>query len=149
MKRKGYWEHIQHSPAWHSWVGYAFELVCYKHIPQISNALHITPTALPYTWRHVPGKDAPEQGAQIDLLFDRNDDSITLCEIKYTDKPYGIDKQYAQILLQKMEVFKKQTRTRKNIFMAMIAASGLKDTMYSEEIVQGVVTLDDLFKEVQ
>jgi hypothetical protein len=48
-----------------------------------------------------------------------------------------------------MEVFKKQTRTRKNIFMAMIAASGLKDTMYSEEIVQGVVTLDDLFKEVQ
>ncbi|MFI4957235.1 MAG: ATP-binding protein [Gammaproteobacteria bacterium] len=147
--RKGYWESIQQSPSWHSWAGYAFELVCYKHIPQISKGLNISPTALPYTWKYAPHKNSQEQGAQIDLLFDRNDDSITLCEIKYTEKPYAIDKQYAQRLQQKIDVFKKVTRTRKNIFLAMITSSGLKDTIYSEEMIQGIVTLNDLFKEVE
>lgn len=147
--RKGYWETIQNSPAWHNWAGYAFELICYKHISQISKALNISPTALPFAWRYVPTKNSKELGAEIDLLFDRNDDTITLCEIKYTEKPYAIDKQYAQRLQQKINVFKKITGVRKNIFLSMVTASGLKETMYSEEMVHGVATLDDLFKEVE
>jgi len=145
--RKGYWESIQNSSAWHSWAGYAFEAICYKHIQQVSKALNISPTAVPYTWRHVSAKGSNDQGAQIDLLFDRDDDSITICEIKYTDKPFAIDKQYAEKLKQKIDVFKKITGTKKQIFLAMISANGIKKTMYSEEMVDGIVTLDDLFKE--
>lgn len=144
---KGYWEKMQNSPAWYSWTGYAFEAVCYKHIPQISKALKLSPAAIPYVWRYVPRKGSKEEGAQIDLLFDRPDGVITVCEIKYTDQPFIIDKSYAEKLKQKMNVFKRVTKTKKQIFLAIISASGLKRTIYSEDMVTGLVTLDDLFNE--
>lgn len=147
--RKGYWAGKLLSPAWHSWAGYAFEAVCYKHIPQISMALKLEPTAIPHTWRSVPPKGSNEDGAQIDLLFDRDDAAITLCEIKYTDQAFSIDKQYAEKLIIKIGVFKTKTKTKKDIFLAFVSASGLKKTMYSEAMVSGIVDADDLFKKTE
>lgn len=143
--QKGYWEKIQNTPAWFNWRGYAFEALCYKHIAQISKALQLNAAAIPYVWRYV-AKKSDQQGAQIDLLFDRDDDCITICEIKYTDQPFVIDKAYAEVLKRKIAVFTEKTKTTKHIFLVMICASGLKKTMYSEEMVDKVVVLDDLFK---
>ena len=143
--RKGYWETKLHTPAWYSWTGYSFESVCYKHIPQISIALKLSPSAVPYAWRFAPTKSSSENGAQIDLLFDRDDGAITVCEIKYTDQPFAIDKQYAEKLTNKIGVFKAKTKTKKDIFLAFVSASGLKKTMYSEAMVSGIVDADDLF----
>jgi len=143
---KGYWEQISQTPRWRSWSGYAFESVCYKHIPQISKTLKIPPTSLPDTWRYVPSKNMQDEGAQIDLLFDRTDDSITLCEIKYTQSPFILDKLETSLIQKKISIFKKKTQTKKQIFLAFITANGLKKTMYSEEIVDGVVVLDNLFE---
>lgn len=140
-----YWEKQQNTPSWNSWAGLAFESICYKHVAQISEALHLNSSAIPSTWRYKPTKESVNEGAQIDLLFDRDDNSITVCEIKYTDTPFAIDKQYAKILNNKVDVFKKITKTNKQIFLAMISASGIKNTMYSEEIIDEIVTLDDLF----
>ena len=144
--RSGYWEQTKAKPAWRSWSGYAFEAICYKHLAQIGDALKLSPTAIPNTWSYVPRKGSKEQGAQIDLLFDRDDDAITLCEIKYTDKPFVIDKQYANNLQTKANVFQTKTKTTKQIFISMISANGIKPTMYSEELISGVVALNDLFK---
>jgi hypothetical protein len=144
--RKCYWEATQTGSAWQSWKGYAFEAICYKHLIQIGNTLNLSPRALPSTWRYAPKVGTKEQGTQIDLLFDRDDDAITVCEIKFTTKPFVIDKQYANNLTNKVDIFKKITRTSKQIFITMISANGIKPTMYSEEIVSNVVTLEDLFK---
>lgn len=144
--KKNYWESVQNAPEWYNWAGYSFEAICYKHILQISEALNMSPTAIPNTWKYAPINDSREQGAQIDLLFDRKDNAITLCEIKYTEKPFEINRQYAAQLNKKIDVFKKVTRTSKQIFLAIISANGLKNTMYAEEMVDGIVTLDDLFK---
>ena len=146
---KGYWDKIRKKPSWHSWSGLAFEAICYEHIPQINKALNLSPTSIPSTWRYVPRKGSDEQGAQIDLLFDRDDDSITICEIKYTDKIFTIDKEYAHKLRKKLEVFKKVTRTKKQLFIAFVSANGVKKNKYSDELLSGVVTIDDLFKDVQ
>ena len=143
---RGYWEKKQSSASWHSWAGYAFEAICYKHLSQIREKLHLSPTALARTWRYIPIKGSKEQGAQIDLLFDRDDDAITICEIKYTEKPFELDKQYAKVLMNKVAMFRKITRVTKQIFIAVISANGLKPTMYSEELVSGCVSLEDLFK---
>ncbi|MBS0655888.1 MAG: ATP-binding protein, partial [Verrucomicrobia bacterium] len=89
--RKGYWEGLQRSSAWQSWAGYAFESLCYKHIPQISIALDLSPTAIPYAWHYISVRGSEDSGSQIDLLFDRDDNVITVCEIKYTEKPFEID----------------------------------------------------------
>jgi AAA+ ATPase superfamily predicted ATPase len=143
---KGNWPAIQNSSEWHAWSGYAFESICYKHIGQIRKTLSISSAAIANAWRYIPRKGTKEKGAQIDLLFDRKDNVITICEIKYTDKPFKIDKQYADELLTKVDIFKKRTHTNKQIFISMISANGLKPTMYSEELIASVVTLNDLFK---
>ncbi len=144
--RQGYWEAIQKLPSWHSWTGYSFESICYKHIPNISIALKLSPTATPHAWRYLSNKNSKEDGAQIDLLFDRDDDAITICEIKFTNKPFEIEKSYAERLNKKIEVFKDKTGTKKEIFLTFVSANGLKKTIYSEAMVSGLVTLDDLFK---
>ena len=144
----GYWDKLKTKPAWNTWAGLAFESICYEHLPQITKALNLSPTSIPSTWRYIPSKGGDEHGAQIDLLFDRDDDTITICEIKYSDKPFAITKDYAEKLQQKIETFKKVTRTNKQLFIALVSASGMRKNKYSEELISGVVTLDDLFKEV-
>lgn len=142
----GNWQAIQHTPEWHSWLGYAFETLCHKHISIIKSALHLKTLAFPGSWRYVPKKGSLQRGAQIDLLFDRQDDSITLCEVKYSDEPFVLTKEYVEALKRKIAVFKEQTRTRKQLFLAMITSSGLKNNFYSDDLVTGTVTLDDFFK---
>lgn len=141
----GYWQEKHNTPTWFNWAGYAFEAICYKHINQIRKKLNISPSAIANGWRYVPVAKSKERGAQIDLLFDRDDDAITICEIKFTMDPFPITKDYAENIKNKISVFKEKTRTKKQIFFVMISANGIKDTIYSEELVQGVVTLEDLF----
>lgn len=143
---KGYWKTMTQTPQWYSWSGYAFESICYQHLNQIRRSLNLPATAIPNSWRHAPIKNESEKGAQIDLLFDRKDNSITLCEIKYTDKPFVITKEHMQKLNQKADVFKKITDTKKQIFISIISASGMKSNQYSHEHISSVVTLDDLFE---
>lgn len=139
-----YWENEMRTPAWASWSGHAFECLCYKHIPQISQQLKINPASFPNTWRHIPKNGSKERGAQIDLLFDRPDNAITLCEIKYRNSPYVLDKDYIEALNRKIKVFQEKTKTQKQIFIAMIASHGLKNNFYADQISQ-ILTLEDLF----
>lgn len=145
-EEKGYWMRLQNSPAWHAWSGCAFEAICSKHVPLIRDALNLV-MARASQWRFVPPKGSPEKGAQIDLLFDRDDNAITLCEIKYTKEPFVITKAYAEALENKMIVFKKRTGTEKNLFWGLISANGLKENIYAEQLITSTVTLDDLFEE--
>ena len=106
--------------------------------------MKLDPGSIVGTWRYAP-RLKEEEGAQIDLLFDRPDGTITLCEIKRSETPFSISKDYAKVLMRKEGVFRKQTRTKKQLYWAMISTFGLKPTMYSEELVTNVVTLEDLF----
>ncbi len=141
----GYWIEKTKEGRFQDWKGYTFETICYKHITQILKALKLSLTSSPYTWTYQP--KLKEDGAQIDLLFDRPDDAMTICEIKNTDNPFAINKEYARRLEIKLKVFQIQTQTKKQIFLAFISASGIEKTLYSEELLSHVVTLDDLFKE--
>ncbi|MCC5832667.1 MAG: ATP-binding protein [Chlamydiales bacterium] len=143
-KSKNIWLLQRDKPAWKSWSGYAFESICLKHVAQIRDSLKITSLAEVSSWRHDGKKE--EEGAQVDLLFDRSDESVTICEIKHTEQPFLIDKSYYQQLKRKIDVYKKVTKTHKEIFLVFIASSGLKKNLYSEEYVSGVVTLEDLFR---
>lgn len=139
-----YWIKQIEKPIYNVWSGYAFEATCYKHIDKIIKALNIKTAENISSWRFVPRKNK-KQGAQIDLLIDRSDDAITVCEIKYTEKMFSIDKNYAENLKRKINVFVENTKTKKQIFLAIISAAGLKENQYSEELVTKMVALEDLF----
>jgi len=144
---KSYWQTKINTPEWNSWAGYAFENVCMKHIEEIRSALDLSHTGcIVSNWRFIPEAISTTDGAQIDLLFDRDDSAITLCEIKYSKKEYEINKTMAKNLIKKNDVFTQQTKTKKQIFLAMITSMGLKNGVWADELVDGSVTLKDLFE---
>ena len=96
------------------------------------------------SWRYIPPKKSTETGAQIDLLIDRIDNSINVCEIKFSNNQYSIDKNDARHLDSRLKVFEEKTGTRKQIFLTMITTLGLKKNFYSEELVDSEVILKDL-----
>jgi AAA+ ATPase superfamily predicted ATPase len=144
--KSNFWSEKHKTPAWNTWSGYAFEAVCYKHLEQIRQTLNIPNASRSSTWRIISERDEMDAGAQIDLLFDRDDGAITLCEIKYCANPFIISKEYAKNLLRKKDVFVKVTDTKKQIFTAMIASSGIKNNFYADDIICGVVTLNNLIE---
>lgn len=146
-KNIDYWLDQSQRPAYHAWAGYTFESICMKHLRPIVSALGIKTGVSIGSWRFIPEKKSDENGAQVDLVIDRSDDAINVCEIKYTQDPFVIDKEYAAKLRNLIQIFKEKTRTKKQLFLSMISAHGIKQNMYAEDMVDGVVTLEDLFKE--
>lgn len=141
-----YWARLSKSPSWLSWAGHTFENVCYSHIDKIISALGLGGIGcLVSHWKYkaIPGEN--ESGAEIDLLLDRDDGAITLCEIKYTTSPFVIDKSYAKNLANKMDVFEKNTKQRKQLFLVMITTMGIKKNLWSEDLINSTVELKDLF----
>jgi AAA+ ATPase superfamily predicted ATPase len=142
----GYWLQNYATPAWRVWAGLAFEAVCRKHTREIRHALSIGGVAATEaTWFYRP-RSKDEDGAQIDLLFDRADQCVTLCEMKFTDSPYRITKRYAGDLRRKLTVFRQHTNSRKSLFLVMVTAEGLTPNTYSDELVSAVVTAEDLLR---
>ncbi|MCF7852093.1 MAG: ATP-binding protein [Simkaniaceae bacterium] len=141
-----YWHKKYRTPAWQTWVGHAFENICMKHSHCIKKALGISGiTTSESHWQYVPKKDSKERGAEIDLVIDRADHCINLCEIKFCEDEFEITQSYAKILEQKKEVFQKHTKTKKTIFLTMITPFGLKPNKYSVELIHQQLTLDALF----
>lgn len=137
-----FWNDNQLSPTLNSWRGYAFEDVCYAHQQQIKKALEIGGVqAEVQPWS---SKDINEK-AQIDMLIDRADHVINLCEMKYSLASYTIDKEYDAELRRKVQVFLNQTRCKKSVLLTMITTFGLKENTYSSR-VQRTLTLENLFE---
>jgi hypothetical protein len=143
-KEQGLWRRYMGTPSWNSWAGYSFEAVCYKHVDFIRRALHLDSLALAATWRCAPSQSSKKRGAQIDLLFDRADKAITICEIKYTREPYVFDKEAYEGMGNKISVFKEHTHAKEALFIALVSASGIKNNRYTEKL-SGIATLEDLF----
>jgi len=131
-----HWQQISKSSKFLAWLGLAFERCSYKHLSCILKALHIQSINKLGPWQ--------DDGAQIDLYIDRNDDAITLCEIKYTNEAFVIDKQYAQEIVNKIRVFREKTKTRKQIIFAILSVNGMIENLYSKELVAWSIALPQL-----
>ncbi len=135
------WTNLIDNAKHRTWCGYAFEQVCLTHLKQIKNKLGIsgvlTQTA---SWR----SQKSDPGAQIDLLIDRNDQVINLCEMKYANAEFIIDKKYDLNLRNKKDAFIRESKTRKAVHITLITTYGIKLNEYAG-LVQSEVKMDDLF----
>ena len=96
-------------------------------------------------WYYPAPKASPETGVQIDLLIDRKDTTINICEIKFSKNVLTIDSDYSKKLRQKVEVFKNITKTRKNIFLTMVTTFGITNNSWSNDAVSNSITKDSFF----
>jgi len=138
-----YWMKKRETQAYRTWRGYAFEQVCLSHIRQINKAIGIAGVITHVeSWR----SERTDPGAQIDLLINRNDRVISLCEMKYADVEYAITKKHAQELRNKRNAFIEETGTKKAVHIALITPVGVKRNEYYD-MVQSIVTAEDLLIE--
>lgn len=138
------WVKISAMPVYKIWCGMAFEAVCLKHITNVKKALGIDGIhSEDGAWRYNAGKG--ETGAQIDLLIDRADRTINICEMKFYNGEFVIDKSYASELERKLTVFVERTKTRKSLFLTMITTYGIKENEYAARLVQKILAMDVLF----
>ena len=139
---EGFWMGTLESGPRRVWTGLAFELVCLLHLRQIRRSLGIGGVLCgAYSWRSA-AEGVP--GAQIDLVIDRADKVVDLCEMKWSESPYRIDKAEHEAIVRRKEAFIAETRTNKAVHCVLVASSGMERNKYSGAI-QAVVTLDDLF----
>lgn len=146
-KGAGTWQTKSTGQSWKTWCGYAFENICLKHISQIKKALGITGVYTEQSiWRYTPKAD--ETGVQIDLLIDRQDNCINICELKFYNTEWTLDKNDADILATKRQVFIEKTGTRKTVFITLLTTMGAKKNEYFLQMVQNQLTMKVLFEPV-
>ncbi len=137
------WQTIAVSQSYKIWKGFAFESLCLKHIPEIKTALGIK-NVYTQVSSFSQKKIAHQDGFQIDVVIDRKDDAINLCECKYYEAPFEIDKKYAQTLVVRRAQFRETTKTKKTIFNTLITNQPMKQNAYSLDSIDVQLTIDDL-----
>ena len=143
-KDEHFWSNTTDNPTRNSWQGLTFEQVCKDHISQIKKKLGISGILSTVSAWSKKGNNT-ETGAQIDMLIDRRDHVISLCEDKFSTQQYEITKEYDGSLKNKVAVFRESTGTKKTIQVVMVTTYGIKPNKYSNYVGRSI-QLDDLFE---
>ncbi|MFZ1529980.1 MAG: ATP-binding protein [Ferruginibacter sp.] len=142
---KGTWQQLSKQSSFKAWSGYAFENICMAHIEQVKQALGIAGVySNTSSWQFAGNKVLP--GAQIDMIIDRADHVVNLCEAKFTAGDFVIDKKYAAALRMKRTVFTEATATKKAIFTTLLTTFPALQNQYYLSEVQNEVNMESLFK---
>ncbi|MGB4958831.1 MAG: ATP-binding protein [Saprospiraceae bacterium] len=133
-----YWIDNFNTSKYFAWAGYSFELVCMLHIPDIKIALGIHGIgSTAYSWR--------SGEAQIDLIIDRKDNVINLCEIKFSLGKYKMTKKYAEEIQNKVNSFISSGISKnKAVFPTIISTYGLDNSIHNGIFVNNI-TMEDIF----
>lgn len=139
------WEQLSNQSTYTAWSGYAFENICMQHIEQIKAALGISGIFSNTSSWKFKGNDALP-GTQIDMLIDRADQVINLCEAKFTKDNFGITNSYSAQLKLKKSIFRQITQTKKAIFTTLITTYPAIQNKYYLEEIQNEVSMEKLFE---
>jgi uncharacterized protein len=131
--------------SWKIWTGYAFENVCFAHINQIKMALSINGISSSIASFIAKPKEGLS-GTQIDLLIDRNDNCMNVCEMKFASSNYTITKADVKNIDSKKEVLIYHSKTKKHLFTTLVTTHAISDNEYKLNYINQVILLDDLFK---
>lgn len=141
-----YWNKQNGTAGWNEWAGYAFENLCLKHTYAIKHRLGISGVSTSESYfSYLPPQKSEERGAEIDLVITRKDNCTNLCEMKFTNAPFTIDKTYAQNLENKKDVFRKITHIDNALFTTLVTTYGLIKNIHASSVTE--IVLDDLFVE--
>ncbi len=141
------WIKLSETQTYKVWTGYAFENICLKHVAQIKKALGIS-GVYSQTSNFYKKGTKNEKGVQIDLLIDRNDKVINLCELKFYQDVWTLTKKDHDDIMEKVYRFKALTKTKKQVFFTVVSTFGIKHNEHSLGYVHNAFTLDILFEKL-
>lgn len=144
--RENYWAKMAQTPSWQAWAGFGFEGVCLKHIDQIKKTLGISGIMTTASFWRSSAKGLKKPGAQIDLLIDRADRCISVCEIKFASDIYQMTKIMAENIKNKLAVFRRESGTKKTLLPVLITTFGCVRNEHFVGLIQNEITLKDLLQ---
>ncbi|MDE7349761.1 MAG: ATP-binding protein [Muribaculaceae bacterium] len=128
-----YWTKLMQTPAYHAWCGLSFERVCLLHTRQLKKALGISGILTNiFSW-HVKANDY-HPGVQIDLLIDRTDGIINICEMKYAAAGFKVTSAFMKDIKTKMSVLRQYIPESKGLQAVLVTSNGVIRNKYSDEI---------------
>ena len=137
-----YWQSIQGSARFYAWAGLTFELLVLSHIEQVKLALGIQGvTSQEYAYR------VQEEGnckAQIDLLIDRKDNTVSVCEAKFTEESYAFNHEEELKLRNRLQAIRSCIAKHKSLQLVLITTFGIAGGN-KRGVVNQEITLDKLF----
>ena len=136
-KDTAWWQNNLQSAVIKSWLGFSFELIGLLHLQQIKKALGISGISTSASGWQI--KDA-----QIDLVIERADRFVNLCEMKFSVEQYEITKEYADKIRDRMSLFRENTKCKMTLQNTFITTYGVRIGKHSS-IVNSQLTMDDLF----
>ena len=128
------------------WNGLAFENLCFNHISQIKAALGISGVSTDESLWSKKGTDE-EEGAQIDLIIERKDNVINMCEVKFYSDEFVADKDCHFALVRRERLLREIVPKKASIHNTLITTFGLKHVEYFGDFVN-TITLDELFRTI-
>jgi uncharacterized protein len=138
------WNFAQSSQRWKIWSGLTFENICFYHQKKIIHALGLSGIQVSvYSWHHKGSNEM--NGAQIDMVIERGDKAINICEIKCNENPFIITKAYSKNVKMRMAAFNYFTKNKKTLFCTFITCNGIVDNAESNHLMQSSIEIDDLF----
>ena len=141
---RGAWQRQRAAPAWRAWSGLAFEAVCLRHVESIKRALGIAGVETSEgAWEQRGAGD--RDGAQLDLVIDRADRSVNLCEMKFSESEFAIDRAYARELERKRDAYRAAFGDRKATFLTLISTYGVRANDHAQRLGLRSLTMDALF----
>ncbi len=140
------WMDISAGQEYKIWCGYAFENLCLKHVDRIKYALGISGVRSNINSFMHRKNEIFEKGFQIDMLIDRRDDIINLCEMKFYSGEFAISNEYAKTLRTKKEGFKTVTKTKKMIHLTFVTTYGVMENQNKIDLVDNEFTIDVFFE---
>lgn len=144
-KGESVWSTLAQTQSYKIWTGYAFENLCLKHIQQIKIILGIANVHTEH-YSYARKGEASKKGYQIDMVIDRKDQIVNLCECKHYGDTFTINKAYAQKLRSRRMAFSEDTKTRKSVYNTMITNYGLEKNEYALEVIDSDITVSDIIK---
>lgn len=140
-----WWSHNLDNSGIKSWMGRTFELICMRHHKQIKKALGISGISTSVSsWKAVADAEKQLPGAQIDMLIERADRIVHLCEMKFSEQEFYISNEYETKLRTRMGIFKERTGTRHAVVHTFVTTFGVGAGKH-RSIVHSEVTMNDLF----
>ena len=143
-----FWQHHFADRSVESWEGFTFEEVCLRHLPQIKFGLGISGMATESSaWRFIPSKGDSRRGGQIDLVISRADKIIHLVEMKFSERPFVITKDYEERLKTRKMLFMEMTGISRGPVYTFVTPMGVSRGIHSS-FIHSQLTAKDLFADI-
>jgi len=131
------WTHLTTSRTGTTWMGLAFERICFAHTAQIRQALGVAGIATQTFALNQPD-------AQVDMVIKRSDRTVSVCEMKFSEAKYTITKQEWDKIQHRVDTVRALFPT-KNMQVVLVTSQGLHDNMYAQNKVDCSITLAAIF----